>query len=363
MVTIYDIAKKAGVSTATVSKVMNGYSDISPKTVERIKKLCVEMGFRPNSAARGLATKKSSSIGIFFTDHLNSGFRHPFLQDVLASFKDIVGTAGYDLVFFSDDSPNNHLNNFYDRARYRNVDGVFLMGVQRTDPNLSSLAHCDLPCMAIDLDLLGPRAGFITSDNVGGALKAVNYLVKMGHQDIAFLSDVFSTKPGQDRLMGFYAGMQTHKLAVRSDWILNGDFTEKGGYQSCLRLLEKKRLPTAIFCAGDMMALGAIRALNERGLRVPEDLSIIGFDNLALLKYVRPGLTTIHQNKEQLGKQAGIELLKMIKDPHYFPESTSLIETELIVRETVLDLNANALSMQDEPYHGELKGGEASVET
>lgn len=335
MVTIYDIAERAGVSAATVSKVLNGYKDVSAKTVTKVQLICEEMGYRPNSVARGLATKKSSAIGIFFTDHLNSGFRHPFLQDILASFKEVVGLAGYDLVFFSDDRPNNHLNSFYDRAKHRNVDGVFLMGVPRTDPNLHSLAHGNLPCMAIDLDILGPRASYITSDNIGGAIKAVDHLVEMGHRDIAFISDVFSTKPGQDRLIGFRLALEKHQISMRSEWILNGDFTEQGGYKSCLRLFEKSKLPTAIFCAGDMMALGASRALNEKGIRVPEEMSVIGFDDLALLKFVKPGLTTIHQNKDLLGKRAATELLKMMKDPNYFPITSSLVETTLIVRETV----------------------------
>ncbi|WEG11996.1 LacI family DNA-binding transcriptional regulator [Pullulanibacillus sp. KACC 23026] len=335
MVTIYDIAKKAGVSAATVSKVLNGYPDVSQRTMVKVQKICDDMGYRPNSVARGLATKKSSTIGIFFTDHLNSGFRHPFLQDILASFKEVVGLAGYDLIFFSDDSPNNHLNSFYERARHRNVDGVFLMGVPRTDPNLHNLAHSHLPCIAIDLDLIGPRAGFIMSDNIGGAIKAVNHLVEQGHKEIAFISDVFSTKPGQDRLIGFRAGMQKHQLPVKSEWILNGDFTEQGGYQSANRLLKMEQLPTAIFCAGDMMALGVIRALHENGIQVPGDMSVIGFDDLALLKYVKPGLTTIRQNKEELGKRAGVELLKMMKDANYFPASSALVETELVLRETV----------------------------
>lgn len=335
MVTIYDIAKRAGVSAATVSKVLNGYTDVSAKTVMNVQRICDEMGYRPNSAARGLATKKSSTIGIFFTDHLNSGFRHPFLQDILASFKQVVGLAGYDLVFFSDDSPNNHLNSFYDRAKHRNVDGVFLMGVPRTDPNLRSLAHSNLPCMAIDLDILGPRASYITSDNIGGAIKAVDHLVEMGHREIAFVSDVFSTKPGQDRLIGFRLALEKHKIPIRSEWILNGDFTEIAGYDSCLRLFEKSKLPTAIFCAGDMMALGAIRALTEKGIKVPEEMSVIGFDDLALLKFVKPGLTTIHQNKELLGTRAANELLAMMKDSNYFPKTSSLVETNLIIRDTV----------------------------
>lgn len=342
MVTIYDIAKKAGVSTATVSKVINGYSDVSQRTVIKVQKICNEMGYRPNSVARGLATKKSMTIGIFFTDHLNSGFRHPFLQDTLASFKEVVGRAGYDLLFFSDDSPNNTMNSFYDRAMHRNVDGVFLMGVPRTDPNLHTLAHSTLPCMAIDLDIIGPRAGYVTSDNIGGAIKAVDHLVELGHKEIAFISDVFSTKPGQDRLIGFRSGMQKHGIPIQSDWILNGDFTESGGYHSCLRLLDMDRLPTAIFCAGDMMALGATRAMNEKGIRYPEDMSIIGFDDLSLLKYVKPGLTTIKQNKEVLGKRAGTELLKMMRDSNYYPVTSSLIETDLVVRETVIKPRRNS---------------------
>lgn len=336
MVTIYDIAKRAGVSAATVSKVLNGYPDVSSKTVAKVQKICVETGYRPNSVARGLATKKSLTIGIFFTDHLNSGLRHPFLLDIMASFKEVVGLAGYDLIFFSDDSPNNQSNSFYDRARHRNVDGVFLMGVPRTEPSIQELAHSNMPCMAIDLDIIGPRAGFITSDNIAGAIKAVDHLVENGHKKIAFVADVFSTKPGTDRLIGYRAGMQKNQLPIRSEWILNGDFTEQAGYQSTVRLLNMTDLPTAIFCAGDMMALGAMRALSERGIRVPEDMSVVGFDDLALLKYIKPGLTTIRQDKELLGKRAATELLKMMKDPNYYPSSFGVIETELVVRETVM---------------------------
>jgi LacI family transcriptional regulator len=166
-------------------------------------------------------------------------------------------------------------------------------------------------------------------------MKAVDHLVEMGHREIAFVSDVFSTKPGQDRLIGFRLALEKHKIPIRSEWILNGDFTEKAGYDSCLRLFEKSKLPTAIFCAGDMMALGAIRALTENGIKVPEEMSVIGFDDLALLKFVKPGLTTIHQNKELLGTLAAKELLAMMKDSNYFPKTSSLVETNLIIRDTV----------------------------
>lgn len=297
--TIYDIAKKAGVSTATVSKVINGYPGISAGTVQRIQKICEEMSYPPNSVARGLATKKSSAIGIFFKDDINSGFRDPFLQDILASFKDVVGSAGYDLVFFSDNSPNNHLKSYVDQATNRNVDGVLLLGIQRTDPHLESLATGNIPCIAIDLDLVGSRAGFITSDNSDGAIKAVRHLLEMGHTEIGLIhSDVMSTKQGHDRFMGFRQAMQNFHLPIHPEWLLSGEATESGGYDACLRLLENENLPTAIFCTGDLCALGAIRALNEKGYKVPDDVSLIGFDDLSLLRYVKPGLTTIRQDKE-----------------------------------------------------------------
>lgn len=338
MITIYDIAKKAGVSTATVSKVLNGREDVSLKTREKVKEITRELGYQPSANARGLATKKTKTIGAFFQDHLNTGFRHTFLQDILASFKDVIGSEGYDLIFFANNKPDNGLGSFEARARHRDVDGLLLLGVPRTDPDLSSLAESRIPCMSVDLDLLGPSAGYLTSDNVGGAIKAVDYLVKMGHRDIAYISDAFGTKPGHDRLIGYRTALQKHNISVKPEWIQTGDFTEESGYLATIKLLKGKKMPTAIFCAGDMMALGAMRALKEKDLEVGEDISIIGFDDISLLKYVTPGLTTIRQQKEAMGQQAAYELLKLINDPTYSPPVLT-IETELVVRDTVSEIH------------------------
>ncbi|MFC4617595.1 LacI family DNA-binding transcriptional regulator [Camelliibacillus cellulosilyticus] len=335
MTTIYDIAKKAGVSAATVSKVLNGRSDVGAKTVERVKRISKELGYQPSSMAKGLATKKTHTIGIFFQDHLNSGFRHPFLQDILASFKDVIGANGYDLLFFAKNVPTDGDESFETLARQRNVDGLMLLGVPRTNPGLTSLAQSGIPCISIDLDLLGPRAGYLISNNIGGAMKAVDYLVEMGHRDIAFICDMFKTKPGLDRLVGYREALQKHNIPVRSKWIVNGDFSEAGGYYATKKLLMSKDQPSAIFCAGDLMAIGAMRAMREQDLRVGEDISLIGFDDITLLKYVHPGLTTIRQNKDEMGKQAAFELMKLMNDPNHFP-STITLETELIVRDTVI---------------------------
>ncbi|WP_010283118.1 LacI family DNA-binding transcriptional regulator [Bacillus timonensis] len=332
--TIYDIAKKAGVSASTVSKVLNGRSDVGKKTVEKVKRITEELGYYPNSIARGLATKKSKTVGVFFRDHLNTGFRHPFLQDILASFKDVVGEHGYDLIFFTNNHPDNQVETFEARARHRNVDGLFLLGVPRTDKNLDTLVRSGIPCMSVDLDLIGPRANYLCSDNIGGAVSAVDYLVSMGHKKIAFITDFFSTKPGQDRLLGYNQAMEKHKLPIEKKWIKRSDFTEKGGYQSTMELLEDSQSPSAIFCAGDMMAIGAMKAIQNKGLEVGTDISVIGFDDLSLLSYVSPSLTTVRQKKEIMGETAAAELLKLMDDSNY-QASPFTIDTELIIRDTV----------------------------
>jgi LacI family transcriptional regulator len=328
--TIYDIAKKAGVSAATVSKVLNNQPDVGKKTREKVLQISEELGYQPNATARGLATRKSNTVGVFFEDHLNTGFRHPFLQDILASFKDEIGNEGYDLIFFAKRDPED----FESLARYRDVDGIFLLGVPRTNPRLVTLRNSKIPCISIDLDLLGPKAGYLISDNIGGAYQAVDYLVSMGHKDIAFISDIFSTKPGHDRLVGFHQSMAKHRLVIRPDWIVNGDFSEEGGYRAAQQLFRQSYVPTAIFSASDMMAIGAMRAIRENNLIVGEDVSIVGFDDLTLLKYITPNLTTIRQNKDEMGRLAAKSLLEMMKNPNFVP-TVITVPTELVIRDTV----------------------------
>lgn len=334
MITIYDIAKKAGVSASTVSKVLNGRKDVSPKTIEKVKEITKQLGYQPSANARGLATKKSKTIGVFFQDHLNSGFRHPFFQDILASFKEVVGSQGYDLIFFANEKPDNGLEGFEARARHRGVDGILLYGVSRTDQNLSSLVQSRIPCMSIDLDLIGPAAGYLTSDNVGGAIMAIDYLVEMGHRDIAYISDIHLSKPGHDRLIGYQTALRNYDIPIRSEWIATSDFSEEGGYVSTIKFLKGNKLPTAIFCSSDTMAIGAMKALKENHLRIGKEVSLIGFDDISLLKYITPGLTTIRQKTEEMSKKAAEELLKIIDNPDYSP-SILTVETELVVRESV----------------------------
>lgn len=334
MTTIYDIAKRAGVSATTVSKVLNGYPDVSVKTREKVKRITTELGYQPSALARGLVTRRSMTIGVFFQDHANSGFRHPFLHDVIASFKDIVGESGYDLLFFTNVQSHSAPKGFEARARYRDVDGLFLLGVPRTDPGLSALALSRIPSISVDLDLIGSRASYLTSDNVGGARRAVEYLVECGHREIAFVGDRYGTKPGHDRMLGYQQALQEWGLPFHPEWILEGDFTERSGYLATVKILTLTSRPTAIFYASDTMAIGGMQAMEEVGVKPGRDLSLIGFDDIQLARYVSPALTTIRQNTDELGRKAAYELLELMQNPNK-PPTVTTVSTDLIVRDTV----------------------------
>lgn len=337
MTTIYDIAKRAGVSPTTVSKVVNGYSDVSHRTRERVQSIMLELGYRPNAVARSLVTRRTMMIGVFFRDNLNNSFRHPLLHSVIASFQDVVGASGYDMMFFSNTQVESAPVGFEAKALNRGVDGLFLVGVPRTDPGLRELARSKIPVVSVDLDLYGSRASYLSSDNIEGSRLALRHLVDNGHRCIAYMGDRFETKPGHDRMLGYQLGLQELSLPYRADWVISGDFTEESGYLGARKLLDSSEMPTAVFCASDMMAIGAMRAFEEMGIRPGEDISLIGFDDVEYARYVRPRLTTIRQNSLEMGQRAATELLELIEETDK-PPSIITVATELVVRESVKDI-------------------------
>jgi LacI family transcriptional regulator len=333
MTTIYDIAKHAGVSISTVSKALNGYSDISPKTRIKIQQIIKELKFQPNATARGLATKRSYMIGAFFRDDLDYGFGHPFLQGVLDNFKDTIGQKGFDIVFFSNTVPQGMPDSYEARAKHRHVDGILLLGIHKDDPKLISLNESDIPTMSIDLDFVGPRAGYLTSDNIKGAISAIEYLISLGHQRIGFIGDCFANPVGQDRFKGYQQTLLKYGLSYQTDWVTQGDFSETSGYEAAQRLLKAEPFPTAIFSISDTMAIGAMKAIRDNGLQVGVDISIIGFDDIEMASNVTPSLTTVRQNKKKMGAQAALALVDLI-DMNEDRPSIFSIETELIIRDS-----------------------------
>ncbi|ADC51638.1 LacI family transcription regulator [Alkalihalophilus pseudofirmus OF4] len=317
MATIYDIAKKTGYSISTVSKVLNNYTDVGEKAKRIINEAVEELGYYPSSSARTLSTKKSWTIGVVFVEDSGIGIEHPFFNAVIESFKKAAEKEGYDLLFASN-KIGTEQRSYLDHFLYRGVDGVVVVCSTMDSPDVDILMESDLPSVVIDLDTRG--ASVVFSDNIHGSELAVDHLYKLGHRKIAHIAGHKSLYVGVHRLKGYIQAMNKHNLTIPDEYIADGGyFTFESGKKAMKNLLKLEDKPTAVYAAGDLMALGAITAIQEQGLSVPNDISVIGFDDIQIARYMTPGLTTIKQDTFLIGKTACGLLLEQINDKkkHY----------------------------------------------
>ncbi|KMJ56670.1 LacI family transcriptional regulator [Bacillus sp. LL01] len=312
MATIYDIAKKTGYSISTVSKALNNRSDVGEKTKKIINQAVEELGYFPSSSARTLSTKKSWTIGVVFVEDSGIGMEHPFFNAVIESFKKSAEKEGYDLLFASN-KIGKEARSYLDHFMYRGVDGVVVVCSTLNTPDIEKLMESDIPSVVIDLDTRGVSVVF--SDNLHGSELAVDYLFSLGHRKIAHIAGSEELYVGVQRLKGYTQAMEKHGLTVPKGYVADGGyFTYDGGKKAMEKLLKRKDRPTAVYVAGDLMAIAAIDAIKGNGLNVPEDISVVGFDDIQMARYISPGLTTIRQDTTLIGKTAANMLLDQINN-------------------------------------------------
>jgi len=332
-VNIKTIAKLAGVSVSTVSKIMNNYSDISEETKNRVRKIMQETGYIPSNSAKTLATKRSNLIGVIFAGKLNIDFTHPFFVEVLNSFKKQMGILGYDLLFFSNEKFNPMGEDYIARCLHYQVDGCVIVSGQELEQTIIDLDHSQIPCFAIDLPLSGKRSGYIMSDNRKISAKVVEHFYLNGYREIGYIGSTTQSEISTIREDALIEALKGWGLRVYEDWFEHGeDFYEQSGYDAMKRLIGKGKIPHAIFASSDLLAIGAIRALKEHQYVVPRDVAIIGCDDIESSRYTTPSLTTIKQDKEKIGKLAALMLYDLINDQ--VNSSAILVEPELVVRES-----------------------------
>ncbi|WP_114166337.1 LacI family DNA-binding transcriptional regulator [Exiguobacterium sp. TNDT2] len=306
MGTIYDLAKKTGFSITTVSKALNNYKDVSEKTRAKILKAAAEMDYLPNAHAQSLSTKKSWAIGVMFSEANEVGMKHPFFNGIIESFRHATEEYGYDLIFASRNLRNRDMS-YLEHFKHRAVDGIVVICSDRMDEQVQELMQSDIPIVVVDMD--SANCSVVYSDNTEGARLAVNYLHELGHRHIAHIAGDSSIDAGAARVKGYKLAMKELDLPIQPGYLVNaGFFSVEEGKQAMEKLLQLESPPTAVFVAGDQMAIGAIEAVHEHGLRVPEDISIIGYDDIEMIKYITPKLTTIRQDTDEIG-EAAAELL------------------------------------------------------
>lgn len=329
--TIYDIARLSGYSITTVSKVINDNPNVSRKAKTKVLAAVEELSYLPSSSARALATNKSQMIGVVFTENLEIGLAHPFFGPVIESFRKFVDLYNYDLLFVSRNIEKEE--DYVNQLIRRGVDGIIVFSTDTEISNTSIYQELKIPTVFIDMNF--ENSNVVYSNNQQGVSLAIDHLVAMGHQKIAHIHGEREIFTSEERIKGFNSVIEKHNLVIPEEYIQNGGyFSVEGGRAAMMRILKLKTQPTAIFSSGDKMAIGAVQAIKEIGKSVPEDYSIIGFDDIDSVRYMDPPLTTIAQDKELIGRQAGKMLIENIQNDK-LSYSSNVIPVKLIKRESV----------------------------
>ncbi|WP_219835396.1 LacI family DNA-binding transcriptional regulator [Paenibacillus sp. R14(2021)] len=337
MATIKDIARMAGVSTTTVSRALNGYDDVSKETKKRIYDIAEKLDYSPNAVARSLVSSKTHTIGVIFSGLKYTGGKDNLAFEILYGINDRANEMNYDILLFSTSPSKQRIKSYYNLCKERNVDGAIIFGLKVDDPYLEEvITKSNFPCVLIDIPFSHDILGNVTTDNVEGVRMAVHHLADWGHTNIAMINGYPEAHVSEQRLTGFKQAISECGLAYDASKIFDGAFSEEGGEQAMFRILDEHPGVTAVFCSSDLMALGAMRALDKRGRKVPDSVSVVGYDDIILSSYCTPKLTTIHQNKYEMGWESAKLLIDMLEGKEV--NHNVVLKNELIVRESTKKL-------------------------
>jgi DNA-binding LacI/PurR family transcriptional regulator len=332
--TVQDVAKAAGVSPTTVSFVLNNIEGmrISQETHDRVLEAAKTLNYHPNSSAQKMARGKTSVIGLVLRQNPEKAYADLFIQDVMRGISSVIRENGYQLLFIPL-PPEDKERSYSKLINERHVDGLIVSGPTEDDYELVEVFDEGAKIVMMG-KVLGSQIPFIDIDNQKGAETAVNHLASLGHKRIAIITNApLNFASSKDRLEGYKNVLEKNNLPYDEELVILGDRTPESGYQAMQDLLKIEPLPTAVFIASDTVALGALNALYENGIHVPDDMAIVGFDDIALSRYVIPPLTTIHLPAYSLGLGAANMLIQQINDN--FQESSEIIlQTRLIIRES-----------------------------
>jgi LacI family transcriptional regulator len=324
---INDVARRAGVSISTVSRVLNN-SDypVKPGTREKVLEAAAELRFRPNDLARSLLLKKSRTIGLIVPDISN-----PYYPELSLGIESTASEHGYSVIFCNTSRRQEKLEQYVDVLLQKRADGIILAGGGSESPEVTQV----LTDFDVHVALVG-RHGLpfpsVQIDNMGAAREATSHLIALGHRHIAFVSGPPGLTSVQDRLAGYRAALKEHGMKRDGRLLRVGDFGAESGYTSATSLLQGEPTPTAVFCANDRMAVGAIAAAADLDLAVPGDLSVVGFDDTVLASQIRPSLTTVAVPAYEMGA-AAMRLLLGLIDGEECPGDVWL-PTRLTVRQS-----------------------------
>ena len=326
-ITIHDVAAEAGVSVSTVSRVLNNKDDVSAETYERVQQVISKLGYASSLAARGMRSRRTNVIGLIMPD-----VAAPYSQTVLQGVNRAIAQQNYDLIVYTNGDARKNASADQEVYFVSLLNGSITDGVIVVTPVATNLPTA-APIVAIDPNNESPDWPAIISTNLDGALQAMKYLTDLGHRRIGYINGRSELVSASRRLKGYLEGLAAAGICIDEDLIETGDYTTETGVVCAHRLLALDDPPTAIFAANDQTAMGVYQAAQEVGMRIPEDLSVVGFDNLQESLFLKPPLTTVNQFIQEMGTIAVDILVKLIKGKT--PENNlHKIQTELVIRDS-----------------------------
>ncbi|MBT2334340.1 LacI family DNA-binding transcriptional regulator [Variovorax paradoxus] len=310
MATIKDVALRAGVSVTTVSHVVNDTRHVSAKGRERVEEAIRELGYVPNAMARSLKSNTTSTLGMLIPNSSN-----PYFAEIVRIVEDRCFGAGYTLVLCNTDDEPRRQSVYLQVLAERRIDGLIVVstGAGDDDSLVTQLHGLRIPTVLVDREIADPACDLVETAHMQGGLLAVRHLLSLGHKRIACIGGPVGVMPSEQRIEGWRMALAEAGATPNADALLwRGGFTSQGGYEAMHAILRTEHAPSAVFVCNDLMAIGALRAAHESGVHVPDELSIVGFDDIELSAYTSPPLTTVAQPKERIGALAVDMLLERV---------------------------------------------------
>jgi len=326
MATMKQVAERAGVSTTTVSHVINRTRVVSKEVQDRVQAVIQELHYIPSAVARSLKNDKTHTLGMLVPNSSN-----PYFAELIQGIEDAAFRLGYNIILCNSyDDPKKQAA--YIRVLLeKRIDGLILVS-SGSDRELTRLLSDEkIPKVLVDRELAGVRADFVETDHEQGGYLATKYLIELGHTDIACVSGPQDLLSSSARVAGYRRALRDAHIRPRADHLVYSDFTSRGGYEAFRKLLALKKRPTAVFAGNDLMAIGGICAAHAQGVQVPRDLSVVGYDDIALASYCNPPLTTISQPKRRIGELTAHILVDRLADVAT-PLRRELLQPALVAR-------------------------------
>jgi LacI family transcriptional regulator len=321
-----DVAKAAGVSPSTVSHVLNNTRYVSPDLAERVWETVEKFNYQPNLLARSLRRKKTHTLGMIVPDNSN-----PFFAELARIIEDTCFELGYNVILCNSDQIRERERTYIDLLTEKQVDGILFVSAGDHPDHLKTVLERDVPIVIIDREIMDVECDRVLTNNYLGGQLATGHLIQRGHQRIGCITGQSTLSPTWERVRGYKDTLRDAGLPIRDEFLHPGDFQVSSGYDAMVKILAMQQPPTGIFVCNDLMAIGAMRAVSKQGLRIPEDIAVVGFDNIALASYTNPPLTTVGQRRQQAGKVATQMLIERIEDRN-LPPRKYIIEPKLIIR-------------------------------